>query len=62
MVVSFVGQGFSAPNILLSANTMNTSPMANVTYGRFLEYVDNGRIQKLDFYNNEKWYYLLHHF
>lgn len=55
MVVSFVGQGFSAPNILLSANTMNTSPMANVTYGRFLEYVDNGRIQKLDFYNNEKY-------
>jgi cell division protease FtsH len=54
MVVSFVDQGFSGSNILLSANDVNTSPTALVTYGRFLEYLDNGWVQKVDLYNNAK--------
>lgn len=54
MVVSFVDQGFSGSSILLSANDVNTSPTALVTYGRFLEYLDNGWVQKVDLYNNAK--------
>lgn len=54
MVVSLVDQGFSGSNILLSANDVNASPTALVTYGRFLEYLDNGWVQKVDLYNNAK--------
>lgn len=54
MVFSFLDQGFSGSNILLSANDVNTSPTALVTYGRFLEYLDNGWVQKVDLYNNAK--------
>ena len=53
----FIDQGFNVSNILLSANdvkSMNTSPTAIVTYGRFLEYLDNGWVQKVDLYNNAK--------
>nr|YP_009550567.1 cell division protein FTSH [Eustigmatophyceae sp. Chic 10/23 P-6w]QAA11504.1 cell division protein FTSH [Eustigmatophyceae sp. Chic 10/23 P-6w] len=57
MIISFIDQGFSGSNILLSANEVksaNTSPTAIVTYGRFLEYLDNGWVQKVDLYNNAK--------
>jgi len=57
MIISFVDQGFSGSNVLLSANEIkssSTSPTAIVTYGRFLEYLDNGWVKKVDIYNNAK--------
>ena len=57
MVVSFINQGFGGSSLLLSANdtkVLNTAPTAIVTYGRFLEYLDNGWVQKVDLYNNAK--------
>lgn len=57
MIISLVNQDFSGSTLLLSANdvkAINTSPTAIVTYGRFLEYLDNGWVQKVDLYNNAK--------
>jgi cell division protease FtsH len=30
------------------------TPTSIITYGRFLEYIDNGWVKKVDFYNNSK--------
>ena len=57
MVVSFINQGFGGSSLLLSANdtkVLNTAPTAIVTYGRFLEYLDNGWVEKVDLYNSAK--------
>lgn len=32
----------------------NIAPTSIITYGRFLEYIDNGWVKKVDFYNNSK--------
>nr|YP_009551134.1 cell division protein FTSH [Vischeria sp. ACOI 3415]QAA12071.1 cell division protein FTSH [Vischeria sp. ACOI 3415] len=32
----------------------STAPTSIITYGRFLEYIDNGWIKKVDFYNSSK--------
>lgn len=32
----------------------STAPTSIITYGRFLEYIDNGWVKKVDFYNNSK--------
>lgn len=43
------------PLIALDAVRENaTAPTSIITYGRFLEYIDNGWVKKVDFYNNSK--------
>ncbi|MEL6223287.1 MAG: ATP-dependent zinc metalloprotease FtsH2 [Cyanobacteria bacterium J06626_14] len=48
VIVFFLWQGvFSNPSVSMSGNAANT----RMTYGRFLEYLDAGRVTSVDFYN-----------
>jgi cell division protease FtsH len=51
------GLFISGPVNLLAVESMKenaTAPTSIITYGRFLEYIDNGWVKKVDFYNNSK--------
>nr|YP_010478751.1 cell division protein FTSH [Neustupella aerophytica]UVI61056.1 cell division protein FTSH [Neustupella aerophytica] len=47
----------SGSSTLIAADAIrdnSTAPTSIITYGRFLEYIDNGWVKKVDFYNNSK--------
>ncbi len=52
-----IGLFISGPVNLLAVESIKenaTAPTSIITYGRFLEYIDNGWVKKVDFYNNSK--------
>nr|YP_009550763.1 cell division protein FTSH [Eustigmatophyceae sp. Mont 10/10-1w]QAA11698.1 cell division protein FTSH [Eustigmatophyceae sp. Mont 10/10-1w] len=53
MVLNFTN--VISPILLLEDNvTISQAPSSIITYGSFLEYVDNGWVKKVDFYDNSK--------
>lgn len=51
------GLFIGGPTNLIALETIketNIAPTSIITYGRFLEYIDNGWVKKVDFYNNSK--------
>lgn len=53
MIGLFVG-GTETLVALESINDTSAAPTSIITYGRFLEYIENGWVKRVDFYNNSK--------
>ena len=52
-----IGLFTSGTHTLVAVDTINetsTAPTSIITYGRFLEYIENGWVKRVDFYNNSK--------
>lgn len=54
MDISAINMAYT-PNFLLAENQeISSSPTSIITYGRFLEYLKNGWVKRVDFYNDSK--------
>ena len=53
MIALFTG-GMETLVALDAVRENSTAPTSIITYGRFLEYIENGWVKKVDFYNNSK--------
>ncbi len=52
-----IGLFTSGAETLVAVDAINdtaTAPTSIITYGRFLEYIENGWVKRVDFYNNSK--------
>ena len=52
-----IGLFTSGPETLVAVDAINdtsAAPTSIITYGRFLEYIENGWVKRVDFYNNSK--------
>ena len=52
-----IGLFTSGTETLIAVDAINdtsAAPTSIITYGRFLEYIENGWVKRVDFYNNSK--------